>query len=171
MSTTRPDTKQGALTEAEEIEIGLENVRRMFRHEMAQSIRPGESVAAARARIAKDPATAEVARLLRTSVDALLEGFGTPQVMVVPESYDHARAKAEMDAIIDATLAAPLGLGDGRIPDVLGGEIRHAGAHAARREGAPRRQVFGDPESAKLIRAQWSQPARPPGVVARAARR
>lgn len=137
----------------EEVLAGFENLRAMFRQSMAASAGPDESLEEVRARIAVDPATREIARLLRTTVEELLDGLGTPQVFEVDEGYDPASAEASIAAVLETTLEIPVGASaDPAVGDrIADRELRHEGAHAAPHVEAPRAQVFGAERDARLI--------------------
>lgn len=135
-----------------ELQLGAENLRRMFRQTMAHNARrPGESIEQTGARLARDPATAQVAKALGCSVRELLEGFGRAEVFHVDRRYDREAAERAVDRAIDRAAGATLGTNDPKLGDVL--EHRRT---AGERGNAPhieaqRGRVLGDEAAKKQI--------------------
>lgn len=135
-----------------ELQLGAENLRRMFRQTMAHNARrSGESLEQTGARLVRDPATAQVAKALGCSVQELLDGFGgQPEVFYVDRGYDREAAERAVDRAIDKAAGATLGTNDPKIGDVL--EKRRDGERLnAPHIEAQRGRVFGDDAAKKQI--------------------
>jgi hypothetical protein len=133
----------------DELAAGLANLRAVFRQQMVRGAHPAETVDQIRARLEADPATKEIADRLECSVCELLEGLGEAETFVVAEDYDHERASAEVDAIMEE-LTRALAPGDG----LDQGEAPKRGEKTAPHVRDPKGRVLGDEESARLIREQ-----------------
>lgn len=93
-NTEYEDANLDEATAAVDDEFSPISLRRMFCQTMVEdALLPDESIEDLRARLAVDPATADVARLLQCSVEELLEGlddaaFFMPPTEAVDDDYD-----------------------------------------------------------------------------------
>jgi hypothetical protein len=135
--------------------IAVENMRRLFRRTMAESYpRKGEAIEDTVRRLRADPATADVASRLACTIDELLEGFGQPEPFIVDTRYDHDRASAVMDTIIERVIGSPLGLDDpAERDDRVVRFTRNVGVKAAPHVEAARGRIDGDEAAKRQILA------------------
>jgi len=138
----------------EEMEIGVENVRRIFRLQMlVESERQGESLDVAIDRLESDPATAQVAAALNCTVDELMENFGVEQPMIVHAGYSPQDSSRLMEEIIQDVMSMAFGVAEGEMGrDAVDRAGRRSVTLAAPRVGESRSALRGDVQLTRGLR-------------------